>query len=91
MNKFKLAGLGIAFVLLIIAIAAMQFGGNQTVSFILPVLSIGLWALTAVDIISYKKYVSSSKAIRAAELMRVVSLGVVSCLMTFAAIVGLVV
>ncbi|MBQ2708393.1 MAG: hypothetical protein IJF67_09010 [Clostridia bacterium] len=90
MNKYKLAGLILALILLIGAIIAMQSGSTAVIRWMLPFLTLGLWALTAVDIISYKKGGSGSKAVQSAELMRVISLGVISVLMTFAVIVSLI-
>lgn len=89
MNKYKLIGLALALILLIAAIAARMIGGSVLVSVMLPILTVGLWALTAVDIISYKKYHSDSKVLQSAELARLISLGVISVLLTFAVIVSL--
>jgi len=88
MNKYKLAGLILALILLICALAAMHSPGTGAVQFMLPILTVGLWGLMAVDIVSYRKCGSESRAIRSAELMRIISLGVVSVLMTFAAIIS---
>ena len=52
MNKYKLAGLILALILLIGAIIAMQSGSTAVIRWMLPFLTLGLCALTAVDIIS---------------------------------------
>ncbi len=90
MNKYKLIGLAIALVLLIAALAAMQFDENQSMSLMLPIITVGLWALTIVDIISYKKSNGESKMQRGVELMRVISLGVLSVLLTIAVILSII-
>ena len=88
MNKYTLAGLILALILLISAMIAMQSDGKNTVQIMLPILTLGLWALTAVDIVSYKKCGSESRVIRGAELIRVISLSIISVLMTFAVIIS---
>ncbi len=90
MNKYQLAGLILALLLLIGTIFAMRSENTDIVRLMLPFLMLGLWALFAVDIISYKKGGSGTKAVRHAELVRIISIGVISALMTFAVIVSLI-
>ena len=89
MNKGKIVGLILAALLLIAALGARQLETENSMRIIHPVLTLGLWALTAVDIVTYRKYKSQRQSVRAAELARVISLSVLSVLLGAASIVSL--
>ena len=77
MNKYDLVGLILAFVLLCAALIFKFAGGEGAVVIALPLLTIVLAALTAVDTVAYRK---SSKASKRAELLRLISLYILTAL-----------
>ncbi len=84
MNKYKLAGLIIALFLLIIAIVAMQF--ESTGKFFPIIITVGLWALSVVELLAYKTS-KGREMLGGAELIRVISLFVVAVLLTLASVI----
>lgn len=77
MNKYNLVGMILAFILLCAALIFKFAGGEGAAAIALPLLTIVLAALTAVDTIAYRK---SSKASKRAELLRLISLYILTAL-----------
>lgn len=55
MNKYKIAGFIIAVVLLAVGIISKYAGGENAAVISLPLMTVGLWVMMAVDTISYNK------------------------------------
>lgn len=75
MNKKSLAGIIIALVLLALSLAAKYLFGDSSAAYILPILSVGLWVLMAIDI-SLFRHGKISKFTRGVSLGRIISVGV---------------
>ncbi len=91
MSKLKILGVAIAVLLLIFALAAKAVGGEMAVDIMLPVLALTTAALCAVDIIAYRRNKSEQSTADLAELIRIISLAVVSVLLMVAVIYNILV
>lgn len=71
MNKYKLAGLLIAVSLLAIGLISKYVFGESAAKISLPIMTVGYWAMLAVDTIGYRiqKNAGQSKGVDLARLI----------------------
>ncbi|MGN1129456.1 MAG: hypothetical protein ACI4T6_10960 [Candidatus Flemingiibacterium sp.] len=90
MNRYKLAGTLIAALLLIVSvIVRYRFATSEAAVLALPIVSVGLWALTVFDTLAYRT--SKSDAIKKrGELIQLTALYIISALISVGTVIYIV-